>query len=216
MKLATIVQHHPAREHLLEALLERLPSGAAVVTDPEPDHPVSNPWRCYRECILSIPDDATHALIVQDDAIPHPDFPVVVERCVSARPDRIVCYFVASHPVRGARQMLAAYGAGAPWAEMFSSEFLPVIATSWPAPLAREFLAWADAHTRQGSRSDDGVAGRFIRSRAIRPIATIPSLVQHPDVERSLIGKRAMEGKNPARVALIPPDGRDILSIEWE
>jgi len=34
-------------------------------------------------------------------------------------------------------------------------------------------------------------------------------------VERSLIGKRAMAGRNRARVALIPPWGRDILSIDW-
>lgn len=216
MKLATIVQHHPAREHLLEDLLARLPAGAIVVTDPAPDDPISNPMRCYRACIEQIPADATHALIVQDDAIPHNDFPTVVGRCVEARPDRIIAYFVASHPVRGARKMLEAYGAGAAWSELFSTEFLPVIATSWPADLAREFLAWSDAHGRPGSRSDDGQAGRFIRNRSIRPLATIPSLVEHPDVERSLIGKRAMAGKNPARVALIPPDGRDILSIDWQ
>lgn len=215
MNIATIVQHHPERAELLPALLERLPAGALVVTDPEPDHPIPNPWRCYRECILSIPDDATHALIVQDDAVPHPDFPAVLERCVAARPDRIVCFFIATHPVRGARRALEAYAAGSPWSELLTTEFLPVIATVWPAELARTFLAWADARARPGSRSDDGLAGRFIRAHGVRPLATVPCLVDHPDVERSLIGKRAMAGRNRARVALIPPWGRDILSIDW-
>lgn len=212
--IATIVQHHPARAELLPALLERLPSGALVVTDPDPDSHLPNPWRCYRACLEAIPVDASHAVIVQDDVIPHPDFPVVMPRCVDARPGRLICFFVASQPVLGARRIIEAQRSRNPWAELSHTDFLPVVATCWPVPLARLFLDWAVAHALPRDRSDDGLAGRWIRHRALRPLATVPSLVEHPDVERSLIGKRAMAGKNPARVALVRPYD-DITSIDW-
>lgn len=214
MKIASLVQHHPNRAHLLPALLERMPADTVVVTDPEPDS-LSNPLRCYRECLRSIPADATHALIVQDDAVPHPDFPTVMERCVESRPDRIICFFVATHPPLGAKRMIEAARAGDSWSELVSTEFLPVVATCWPADLAREFYTWLERVILPVKRSDDGAAGRWIRQRSIRPVATVPCLVQHPDVEVSLIGKRAMAGLNRARVALLDPEGRDILSIEW-
>lgn len=191
-----------------------MPAGTVVVTDPEPDG-LPNPLRCYRECLRAIPEDVTHALIVQDDVIPHPDFKAVMKRAVAARPDRIVCFFVASHPPLGAKRMLEAGRRGDSWSELASTEFLPVVATCWPAPLAREFYAWLEKVILPVKRSDDGAAGRWIRQRSIRPVATIPSLVSHPDVEPSVIGKRAMAGKNPARVALLDPEGRDIRSIDW-
>ncbi len=101
------------------------------------------------------------------------------------------------------------------WAELSPLEFLPVIATCWPAELARAFLTWADRNARAGARSDDGIAGRWIRHHSIAPVATIPCLVEHPDVEPSLIGKQAMAGANRARVSILPPEGADILSIDW-
>lgn len=176
---------------------------------------MANPWRCYRECLLSVPDDASHVVIVQDDVVPHSDFPEVMLRCIDARPERILCFFVASQPVLAARRILAAQMAGSPWAEMSHTDFLPVVATCWPAGLARDFLEWSATRAKPGARSDDGLAGNFIRHRSIRPLATVPSLVQHPDVELSLIGKRAMAGKNPARVAVVAPADRDILAIDW-
>lgn len=212
--LATIVQHHPARSHLLPELLDRLPADAIVVTDPEPDEK-PNPWRCYRECLLAIPDEATHALIVQDDATPHHDFREVVGRCIEARPNRIICYFVAGQPARGARNAINAQARRLSWAELSHTDFLPVVATSWPTHAARDFLQWAERYAQPRHRSDDGLAGRWIRERAVRPLATVPCLVDHLDVERSLIGKQALAGRNPARVAVISPDGHDILSIDW-
>lgn len=213
--LHVAVQHHPSRAHLLPELLDRLPAGAVVVTDPEHDSTVRNPWRCYRACIESTPADASHVLIVQDDAVPHPDLPVVIEDVIAAKPTRIVCLFVASQPARGALAITRAMQAGQPWADLSPTDFLPVVATVWPAELAREFLRWADRNARAGQRSDDGIAGRWIRMKTIRPAATVPCLVDHPDVEQSLIGKRAMAGRNPARVAIVSPEGRDIRSIRW-
>lgn len=70
MTLAAIIQHHPSRAHLLPDLLQRLaPLPVDVVTDPDPDGEPSS-WRTYRACLEAFPEDATHALIVQDDVTP--------------------------------------------------------------------------------------------------------------------------------------------------
>ena len=216
MRLATLVQHHPSRADLLPALLARLPADAMVVTDPDPDG-VPNPWRCYRACLESVPANATHALIVQDDAVPHPQFPELASIVVGAKPDRIVVMFHASVPPISARRMGARAHSGHRWSDMNSHELLPVVATSWPAGIARSFLEWACEHMRPHDRSDDALASKFIRAKAICPIATIPSLVQHTDdVPSTIRRKQTSVRPMPTRSALIPYDpDEDLTEAGW-
>lgn len=214
--IATCVQHHPKRASLLPALLERLPADTVVVTDPDPDGRLPNPWRTYRECLRLMPEAATHLVIVQDDVVPHPDFAAVLPRVVAAKPDRIICLYCGGIPVTGARAILLAQQERRPWAELKLSELVPVVATVWPAQYVHEFLTWADRkYPALTKRSDDGLATEWCRMRGVRPFVTVPSLVDHPDVEASLIGKVAKSGKDHMRVAVASPEGRDILSVDW-
>lgn len=96
-------------------------------------------------------------------------------------------------------------------------DFMPVVAVLWPLEAAREFLAWADDNPglpgQREPRSDDAMAGRWkmVGRKTVR--ATVPSLVQHPDTEPSLIGRRRSWGKDRGRVALFLAE--DALSYDW-
>lgn len=103
------------------------------------------------------------------------------------------------------RTMLLADRAGQPWARL-SPTWIPTVALLWPADLARRFVGWVaergyDPWGRD--RGDDGFVGKFCAMNRIPVFAPVPSIVEHPDVEPSLIGRRAMGGKNRARVAAI-------------
>ena len=77
-------------------------------------------------------------------------------------------------------------------------------------------MVWASTARLPGQpnpRSDDAVVGRWmlVTKQTIR--ATVPSLVQHPDMEPSLIGRRPAWGKDSGRVALHLAE--DALDYEW-
>jgi NAD-dependent oxidoreductase involved in siderophore biosynthesis len=95
--------------------------------------------------------------------------------------------------------------------------FLPVVAVLWPRAKAEEFKEWADEHPtlpgQREPRSDDAMGGRWKMLTRQTVKATVPSLVEHPDQVPSLIGRRAMWGKDRGRVAaFLAADG---LEYEW-
>ena len=73
--------------HLLLTLLEQLaPLPVEVVTDPEPDGVLSS-WRTYRLALETFPDEATHVLVLQDDATPCRDFAKALPSVIAAAQD---------------------------------------------------------------------------------------------------------------------------------
>jgi hypothetical protein len=94
---------------------------------------------------------------------------------------------------------------------------MPVVATLWPRAKAVEFAVWAEQHPQlpgqRSPRSDDAMAGMWKMRERQTVWACVPSLVEHPDVEPSIIGKRAAAGRDRNRVALfLAADG---LDYDW-
>lgn len=203
MKVSIAIQHHPARAALLPALLDRLPAGTAVVEDPDPDAPRRSPFRTYLRALSTIPPDATHRLIVQDDALPCDSFEERMVALVTERPDTLMPLFVPG-AAQHRRQMLLASMSGERWARL-SNGWVPTVALVWPVALAASFLVFVEERgydpAKQGA--DDGVVGTFASRRRLTIYAPVPSIVEHPDVEPSLIGRRHRAGENRARVAAI-------------
>ncbi len=83
--------------------------------------------------------------------------------------------------------------------------FLPVVAVLWPVEKLREFDDWTNEHPHMPGlrepRSDDAMGGRWKMATNQDVVATVPSLVEHPDRTPSTIGMTAMWGKDRARVA---------------
>lgn len=217
MNLSIAIQTHPHRVTMAAALAYRI-GGAEVVQDPDPLGGRSA-WRCYRRCLELTPADATHRLIVQDDTKVCNQFVEAATNAVRARPGRLILFYVGGSPVRYASAVLDACRRDEVWAELDGRHWCPVVATCWPVHLIPLMLGYAD---EQGwvnrYPADDEIVGRFLRSIDECPVATVPSLVEHPDHVKSLVGMRASHGEDPSRVAACwigDCDECDPSEIDW-
>lgn len=215
MQIQTVVQHHPARDHLLPALLAALPAGATVVSDPDPGSPRRSPWRTYLACLQTLEPAADSLLIVQDDVEPCRDFAkavALVARSCRNAPTVLFCPGVGLLN----RAILNGCAAGERYIQLPAHSFVPCVAVLWPASTVASILEWAGrAGLPPEMTADDGILGRWMQATRTEILATVPSLVEHPDRERSLIGRHSMGGKNPARIAACWLGDMSALELDW-
>lgn len=209
--IAHIVQHHPSRTDLLPRLLPHLRDPILVV---DPGGRLSSAWRCYRLCLRADIGDASHLLVIQDDAIPCEGFAEAAEAAVAARPETAVAFFLGGQPRTTAHQATIAMRRREPWAAWSPRDWWPTVASCYPAAMARSLAAWVDAR-KPDARGDDAPCGDFFRAHPhLEALVTVPSLVQHPDDAPSLIGRKHMSGKNPGRTAKWLAQG-DARTLTW-
>lgn len=216
VNVTVAVQHHPSRAALIPGLLERLTGlPTEVVTDPDPDG-VPSPWRCYLECLRRVPEKTTHLLVLQDDAVPCDGFAVGLTNAVTARPATPLCAWVGGAPLDLCVALLKASKTGQRFVDFAPYSWIPAVATVWPVGLVRQLVAWAAAEgfDKPKHRSDDALLSKFCQRARVWPAATCPSLVEHPDRELSIIGRRAWAGRQSSRVACVAPPA-DASLIEW-
>lgn len=220
VRVSAAIQTHPARAEMADRLYLQLYAGGLdveAVTDPAPDE-FANPWRTYREALERTPDWATHRLVIQDDATLCGGFAEAVPVAVRARPERVLSFYHSSQPRENIRHIDAAVAAGEAWFPLDPRRFVPAICLCWPVDTIRDVLAWIDEQGFTDKfRSDDEILGRALRALGVRVLGSAPSLVQHEDVEPSLIGLRARGGLDKGRVAhrwLEPPG--DARRLAWQ
>ena len=209
------MQHDPRRADLLPPLLAAL-GPAQVVADPGASDPQRSPWRCYRACLQALEPDATHLVIVQDDAQPCLDVPAALELVIAARPDDVIALFVPGIGEHARRVLEACYH-GKHWCHLFEHLFCPAVAMVYPRERVREILAFVAAKNYPASlTADDAILGYWMRETHTRVLGCVPSLVEHPDTVPSLVGTHHMSGVNPARVAACwtGPDFSP-LELDW-
>lgn len=188
------IQHHPKRAHLLHDLT--IGCGALdveVVTDPDP-YAEPSALRTYRRCVAPARPGVTHLVVMQDDVELCRDFDVGVLRAIRNHPDQLIALFVAGAPKRSALEVLKASWAGEPFVEMSHLDWVPTVALVWPVADALNFSRYV-LRVPETAWADDPIVGGWCRRFKKVPVATVPSLVQHPDVEPSLIDKRADHAK---------------------
>ena len=160
------------------------------------------------------PPDCDHLLIVQDDVVPVPGFVDVLGKIARDVP---VCLFIARLPrdtrprVDQARKMERRY------VRLSQRSFMPVVAVLWPIEKMVEFDAWTEENSylpgQREPRSDDAMAGRWKMINRQEVLACVPSIVQHPDLEPSTIGKSSMNGTDRGRMAAFLAD--DAREYDW-
>lgn len=169
-----------------------------VVADPGGDGPSS--WRSHRACLASIGPAATHLLVVQDDALPCRGFPTRAACAIDRTRDDLLALFTPGFPTL-ARAATRAAKARQPVVRLPLLGFVPTVAIVYPAPLARDLLAWADDN-RGDVIADDTIVCRWAKARRLHVWATVPSLVDHDDSRPSLFGKPHGRGDPRRRAAL--------------
>lgn len=216
VSLVARVQAHPSRRNIRGRLLAGLEGIPTEIIETDFDPP--SPWGGYKACLESLVDvDYTHAMIVQDDAICCRNLPLAAAE-IARHTDVPVCLFMPMvSPAK--RDAIQAGARGEHYVEIQPRGFLPVVAVLWPKDKAMHFLEWShDApqlQRRNGlrieHRSDDAMGYLWQRSQRQKALATIPSLVQHPDDVPSTIAR-----KPGGRTALFwQGDDWDPMSVDW-
>lgn len=189
-----------------------------VAQDPDPENVLVSPWRTYRHALESTPDWATHRLVIQDDVEPCPHFAEAVNGAVAAQPDRLLVLAVCGEPWELARRMQESSVLGIPWARVDNDRWISAICNIWPARLIPQALAWMEAQDwPEGFTADDERIGRAMLGIGEVPLATVPSLAAHWDMEVSVIGaNKTQYGHDPSRVPCCWPfPGCDVRTVDW-
>jgi hypothetical protein len=158
---------------------------AEVITDD--GSPPANPARGYRLCLESIPTEASHLVVVQDDAIVASSFRQRIEVIAEERPDDIVILCVLGIRNLTYKWFLKAAHAGEPYSTVVPGDFHYVVGVLWPREKAEAFSEWMK--TAKVTRSDDQAFGNWAKQTRQKVIACVPSVVEHPDDFPSSIDK---------------------------
>lgn len=97
MKLSTAIMAHPDRKHLLPELHRKLGAPVPVHWDRYGDR-----WDTGRRALLDFDPDATHHLVIQDDAIPAPGLLKAIEGVLPFVGQHAMCLYAG----RGLRRRL--------------------------------------------------------------------------------------------------------------
>jgi len=100
-----------------------------------------SPWVGFCEALASIPYEATHCLVLEDDAVVLPDLLDVVRKAIVSRP-KDALYFCACG-MQAAKEQDAAVRAVRSWA-LVSDRCVGTVAVCLPVGMAYRFLQWAN------------------------------------------------------------------------
>lgn len=208
MRISVAIEHHPSRVELASALAAKLaPLEVEIVADPIPDDPTPATWRTYRRALDETPAGATHRVVIQDDAVPCAGFAALLERAVAARPTELLVLCVCGNARLLGLDLCAALARGEAFVELRRERitFVPAVAVVWPVELAERVLAYVDAQARWEPYrlADDEVIYRAVTALGIVPVATVPSIIDHPDLAASIIGVwKPAHGRNLSRTTV--------------
>lgn len=220
IRLSIAVMHHPARPELERRVLDAILAGdlpahlhAEVVVDPEPFGP-TNPWRTAREAWRRTPDDCTHRLVIQDDAIVCGDFALAAEHVLGCQPRVAVSFFCNWLGHQIARAQMDACARCRAFAELPRYGWYPTVATALPAADARDLGAF---QISQRQIADDAVFAAWALKRRRRVLQTVPSLVDHDETVLSTVSQHAsiQRRHGKGRGAACPIGETDWREIDW-
>ncbi|MEO3801724.1 NAD-dependent epimerase/dehydratase family protein [Nonomuraea sp. B1E8] len=197
VRLTGAVMAHPRRR---EAAARLAGDVLDVVTDPDPAGRPS----AFRTSLLawsSIPEHATHHVLLHDDMALSGRFFERAERAARAMPGAALALFAFWNSRNGAAVRMGAL-AGARWVRG-AGEYTPVAALLLPRHVAAGYVEWAGG--RGETWPDDVLMGRYLRQAGVPVYVAVPNLAEHEDlaslVENDFQGVR----RSPCFFADDPP-----------
>lgn len=123
---------------------------------------------------------------------------------IEERPGALIAFYIGGGRPDYRRRARNLHAAGERWLRMWDMGHVPTVALCWPREHIERFLAWLpEGYRFKDPIIDDGATASYCKAHRPELFATVPSLVEHPDTERSLMGKVARAGGNRARVAAL-------------
>ncbi|WP_249187787.1 hypothetical protein [Nocardiopsis sp. MG754419] len=175
---------HPRRAEAAHRLAAALPELApTVVVDPRPQAPPST-LRTSLAAWAALHPQATHHLVLQDDAEPCPGMVEALSTLVAARPDdplSLFCEWGSATATMARWGALGGYGLAS-----CVDRYVPTVGLLLPAGIARELVATVDPAGREDEPDDEALA-RFLERVGRSALVTVPNLVEH-DGDVSLVG----------------------------
>lgn len=187
--LSIAVMHAPwarARAERLASLVTDL--GGALVVEAVRGAGV---WDTARRAWLAHAPEATHHLVVQDDAEPCARFRERALGAIAARPAHVVTLYT-----HRAREVARAREAGASWC--WGPDCAYGVASLMPVGMIASFLAWEKAHVRANYPHDDNRLGLWARATGRGAWTTVPQLVDHADLPSTLRHRWTQRAPCPA------------------
>lgn len=207
--LSVAIMAHHKRDHLIPYLHERL-GPVRVIWDQKNDR-----WDTGRRAMLAFDPNATHHIVVQDDAVLPLDFIQGVERAIQFIPTNPISFYTGKtrpnhifveHMVKKAQRE------GTSWIAMNGPWWGPAVAI--PTKMIPEMIAYCDKNLVHIANYDRRMSRYFLRQN-IECYYSVPSLVSHrvgPE-NPSLVWGR---GSGPARTAFsFIGEDKSALDVGW-
>ncbi|QSB04078.1 hypothetical protein [Natronoglycomyces albus] len=185
IRLSVAIMAHPSRAHRARELSKRHPElNATIILDPAPEETPSA-LRTASLAWAAVTEEATHHLVLQDDAKLCDGFAEKLHTILKLYPATPLSLFTEWSSLTAHHLRFAAMAGGA-WAEVLD-EYVPCVALVMPSGLARDFASATAGRVSEWHRADDVALRAFLDDRAITPLCRIPTLVEHVP-EDSLTG----------------------------
>lgn len=200
-KLSVAIMAHPDRKDWVPNLQKRL-GGAKVIWDEK-----NSRWDTGRRALLAHEPDATHHLVVQDDAVLSKNFLNSCRRLIKFSEDVPVDLYMGSSSAGFRRRAHQAKVNGAPWFAAAGPRW--GVAVIIPVPHIPELVEWCDADRK--SEAYDGKMSMYYYHKRKSCLYTMPSLVNHREVGEN---PSLIPGRHANRTAFFY-DGESSLQTDW-
>ena len=166
-RLSIAIMAVPERRALVFELLEILNKRVPVLWDIGHKGAKWNAERAWS----SISGNATHHLVLQDDAIPCRNFISLAENALDHSDDALVTFF------NPRKEIVKAKERGDSWVRMTSFQWAQ--ATALPVGRVSQFLRWSKNSLSKEYPHDDVALGIFAELADLPIYCTVPNLVDH-------------------------------------
>lgn len=192
VRFSVAVMAHPAREEAAERLARQV--GARVTWDRHRDE-----WETGSRALAAYDPFGTHHIVLQDDALPVPDFRRHAAAAIAQHPDSLISFYLGrSRPPHVQRHIiratLAADEQGAAW--ISDDRLLHGVALALPITDIDPMLEWC----RTPNLPYDDRIGAWYRAQRRKVMYTWPSLVDHADT-KTLVHHHDGQPRDQPRVA---------------